>query len=114
MPVCTDPLLDERRHNANYSVPPEEDIRILKLKAENKFLYNSTILLMVTIAAVLLIETYVAYQFNKNLGDSEMIISNFGNDIKYPFLVVDHITPLEDIHNLNRLPICMIYQVDKP
>jgi len=110
MPVCTDALLDEKRHNANYGVAPEEDLRLLKLKSENKFLHTSVILLTIAIASITLVEAFIAYYLNQAYRESDLLINNFGNDLPYPFLVVDHGTNLDNLHHL---PIRMVYQLDK-
>jgi len=110
MPVCTDALLDEKRRNANYGVAPEEDLRLLKLKSENKFLNTSLILLCAAILSITMVELCFAYYLNQAYRESDLLINNFGNDLQYPFLVVDHDTNLEKLHNL---PIHTIYQLNK-
>jgi len=103
--VVTEPLLTPGRHNASYGVAPEEDLRILKLKSEVKFLTMANYTLMFLILALVLSEVYSLYNLYMLSQSTDLLV--FGNNVKYPFLVVDENTRPE---TLKSLPLAMVFQ----
>jgi hypothetical protein len=77
--MSSEPLLDGW-HNANYGGLPEENLKVLKLKADN------IILLLLRIVAV--ISVYRTFQSITTLFNSDILIKR-GVDVKFTVLVLD-------------------------
>jgi len=103
--VVTEPLLGGVRHNASYGAAPEEDLRVLKLKSEVKFLTMANYVLMALLLVYIATEIWQCYRYYEMSKGSDLIV--FGNEIKYPFLVVDEHANLE---SLKLPPITMVYK----
>jgi hypothetical protein len=85
--MSSEPLLDGR-HNANYGGLPEENLKVLKLKAEIKHMslwFNIIILLFCIVSAI---SIYKTIQVMTTLFNTDILIKK-GVDVKFPVLFLD-------------------------
>ena len=107
--MSCEPLLDGR-HNANYGVPPEENLRVLKLKAEVRqlTLFNSVILFLFLIVTV--VSVYHMFGTIDRLFNADLMLRN-DVEYKFPMLLVDE--PITEKSFIRPTPINMVFEVAK-